>query len=137
MTTTALTISARFDDDGKTWTDEDGQYIETVCRDAAVSVTDAVDHTATLYTFSDGSRIVITGSWWDVVDADGRVSDGTPLTGFGAVGGELTATHLHDTWTLTDPEGGVWWPTEDADGASEAACRAAYADSPMRGEWRD
>ena len=48
----------------------------------------------------------------------------------------LEAVECNGAWGLADPDGGVWWPRDAADSASEQAARAAYRASPMWGEWR-
>jgi hypothetical protein len=53
----------------------------------------------------------------------------------------LRAERRHETWTVTDEAGGVWWPDADAereiDAAADPAARAVeIADgAPMRGRW--
>ena len=55
---------------------------------------------------------------------------------------ELTAEIRHNTWTVNDSDGGVWWPSDEAseeiDAAVDPAAKAvAVCDAaPMRGEWR-
>ena len=47
----------------------------------------------------------------------------------------LIPTDCSGIWGLRDPDGGVWWPYEDA--VTAAAAMAAYADSPQNGRWVD
>ena len=53
----------------------------------------------------------------------------------------LRAERRHETWTVTDPAGGVWWPDADAereiDAAADPGTRAVeIADrAPTRGRW--
>lgn len=56
--------------------------------------------------------------------------------------GSLTTDTLHGTTVVRDPEGGVWWPSDEAqDEIAAAADPQAKAveiceREPMRGEWR-
>jgi len=53
----------------------------------------------------------------------------------------LRAERRHETWTVTDEAGGVWWPDADAEReigeAADPGTRAVeIADrEPMRGRW--
>lgn len=55
----------------------------------------------------------------------------------------LTVELAHDVHTVRDPDGGVWWPSEEAaaeiaasDDPGATAIRMCTTE-PMRGEWRD
>jgi hypothetical protein len=55
----------------------------------------------------------------------------------------LIAEMRHKTWTVTDTEGGVWWPNDEAsaqinaaDNPEAEAVRIANTE-PMRGTWVD
>jgi hypothetical protein len=55
----------------------------------------------------------------------------------------LIAEIRHKTWTVTDTEGGVWWPNDEAsaqinaaDNPEAEAVRIANTE-PMRGTWVD
>lgn len=65
-------------------------------------------------------------------------------TGLGGEGPAepLAADLLDDTWTVVDPKGGRWFPSEEASNEimasadpAAAAVRIAH-ESPMRGQWR-
>lgn len=51
------------------------------------------------------------------------------------------AEKLTDGWSVTDPNGGRWWPSEAADEEIEASADPAETalricrESPMRGRW--
>lgn len=53
----------------------------------------------------------------------------------------LTAEQLTYGWTVLDPEGGRWWPSEEAAAEIEAAADPAAeavriaTQEPMRGTW--
>lgn len=55
----------------------------------------------------------------------------------------LRAEGSDDSWSVVDPEGGVWWPSDEAaDEIAAAQDSAAMAvrictEQPMRGDWRD
>lgn len=54
---------------------------------------------------------------------------------------DLTAECLTDGWTVIDPAGGRWWPSEEAAEAITAAADPAAeavriaSQEPMRGTW--
>ncbi len=53
----------------------------------------------------------------------------------------LTAEHLTDGWTVIDPDGGRWWPDENAKAEVEDSEDPAEAivtictTAPARGRW--
>ena len=66
MTTTAQEISARFGDDGQSWT-VGGIGLDSVVESLAVRGLRCFG--AEIWFFEDGSEIVITENWWDVLSA--------------------------------------------------------------------
>ena len=58
------------------------------------------------------------------------------------VSGATVAIATADGWSVADPAGGRWWPSEDAQAEIAAAPSPADAavvmcdTDPMRGEWR-
>ncbi len=47
----------------------------------------------------------------------------------------LTPRYIDGTWTVTDAEGGVWWPHEPEPQTAEEALRRADQE-PMTGTWK-
>lgn len=54
----------------------------------------------------------------------------------------LETARRHGQWTVQDPDGGIWWPSDDAQAeiqASDDPARAAAimcSEAASRGEWR-
>lgn len=63
--TQAAWISEQFNNDGQQFEDEQGNHIETICKETCVVRATRDDQTYR-YEFADGSAIVIAGDGWDI-----------------------------------------------------------------------
>lgn len=135
--TEAQRIAARFHEDGTCWTDDEGERLEDVLRDAGATEKRRGEDSMPLQRFvlPDGSAILITSEWWDV-ETQGRPwacesTDGAEL-GMQAEWEWREDTRDYRTSVRT-PRGQVevcvYWEEQNGEGDPPAWCYVVNGDN--------
>ena len=81
--TTALDVSAIFNNDGSSYMLDDGRELGEVAADNGGKAHETTDRDDTVIVFPDGSAIGCTGDGWDIVHLDSDAETPTYRTGGG------------------------------------------------------